>query len=541
MVQSMSEKKPNILKELLPVEVKEDLLTAYAHLAFRRGQGYPYILKQLAKTNFPRLIKTIEALEKNSSAQNLFPLYIDAKRTFLETQIWFDLNVRILKTYVSDFQVDKEKEVEAVFATHLPRIEKYTEKVFTQICGQFPKTYGIQLDQVSKELDLILKKQAKDLEKYPVEKREKYGQLIEKSKEWLARIVKLVEEERPKWLRSLLSDTRGLSISDLNRFPYSLLYTARGSLHICLETPEHFLGIGQSKIICRSIDLDKGKFDALVKPRTLFALKKEDKGDEERSAKHEEKRALAFESALRESDFLMRLKGKEGVIQILDRIVFKINEKNHLYLIEKQYADQSLLTHIFASITKGKKEEEFPLKIKIQIARQLLQGLIAIQKEKILHRDIKPANILLDLSDPENVKAAISDFNLACYLHEAVHLLSPAFSPSNCTPEYAVAFLNKDSKATVKASTLKLDVWGLGSTFYYLFFNQELPWMIPTATSLEESIKRIIALTPSWIPKECLNKPFAPLVQKMLRMDPNERVSAQQAFEEFEKLAKRIS
>ena len=388
------------------------------------------------------------------------------------------------------------------------------------VCLQFPRNYKMALDKVFAEFDRILLNPSVQLELYSEEQREAYFKNLRLSKGWIQEIGDLVVKNRAQWLTWILDKGRSLNLSFPQRFPHSILYTFEGNIYIVLETPEHFLGLGEGKIVCRLIHLDRGDIKALVKPRIIFSLKP----DTEEVIK---RRKAAFEWAWRESNFLMRLQGEEGVIQVYERLVFEFNGLKHLFLVEEKYEDLSLQGFLLT--------EKLSLAMKIAITRRMLKGLVHIHEKKIIHRDIKAGNVLLDLSKEEAVHC---DFNLACFFSEMPFVTTAAFSPVGIAPEYAAATLTKKDEDIANATTPKIHIWGLGIILFQLFFN-----VVPgshESKGMEETLKQTAELKPDWFPKELSDLPFAPLIKRMLTVDPHERPTAKEALDHFEQLAKEL-
>ena len=509
--------KCRILYELFPPEIKQEFIKASSLKAFEKGKPYSLLLQHFTTKLLPILLKKLEALEKGAPA---FPVYLYAKRYLEEIKILFTLNVEAWETFSKESGEDKKKEIYTLLDALEKRIDQFKEKAFEMVCLQFPRNYKMALEKVFTEFDRILLNPSVQLERYSEEQREVYFKNLRLSKGWIQEIGDLVVKNRAQWLTWLLGKGRSLNLSFPQRFPHSILYTFEGNIYIVLETPEHFLGIGEGKIVCRMIHLDRGDIKALVKPRIIFGLKPE-------TEETTKKRRAAFEWAWRESNFLMRLQGQEGVIQVYERLVFEFNGIKHLFLVEEKYEDLSLQGFLLT--------EKLSLAMKITITRRMLKGLIHIHEKKIIHRDIKGGNVLLDLAKEDAVHC---DFNLACFFGEMPFVTTAAFSPVGIAPEYAAATLTKKDEELAKATTPKIDVWGLGIILYQLFFNA-----IPVALeskSMDAVLKEISGLPADWIPKEFSDLPFAPLIKRMLSVDPNERPTAKEALDQFEQLAREL-
>lgn len=514
----------NIYSEQLPIEMREALLIEKAKAAFRKTTSYASIIEKFATSVFPRLIKRIEALEKNQS-DDLYPsLFLQAKREYLEAKAWIDLNFRVYKEVSKKTDFKEESEIAKLLIRQLQRIERYTQTTLDAAIRRFPKNYSAPLSKIEEQLDRILIGRPQNLAPYTREQKAIFFDKIKASKQMLREMAEWALQERPKWFQQLMNEGRGFYLSRPEKWAYSFIYTLHDNLYIPLESPEHFLGIGEGKIICRTLDLEKGKILALVKPRVLILSEKE-------TEKAAAKRGELFDFAWRESNFLMKLRGKKGVIEVVERIVFKMDENQHLFLIEEKYEGSNLMNYVLGG-RGGHKELDF--KQKIAVTRCLLQGLVHIHEADILHRDIKPQNALIDLS-AGSVNAVICDFNLACYTHETLKLGQHGFSPMGCSPEYARAILSTKREKIAKASTTKLDIWAMGTLLCFLFFNEMPPWM--KKPDLPEILNFLANLSADWIPEAYIGHPLSSFILKLLSIDPEKRPIAIEAYEEFELLA----
>jgi serine/threonine protein kinase len=513
-----------LIRERFPIEIRRESLIHSAKRAFENGISYASIIQRFATSVYPNLMQRIEALELSESSGLLPILFIQAKRTYFETKEWIDLNLEVYKQVSNQGQFKEEKEIAELLFRQLQRIECHASKIYELAHRSFPTQYSEQLGRIEAELDRVLIGNPDKLAIYTKEQKGIYFEKIKTSKKELREMADWVIQERPNWFKLIMEDARGFYLPIPGRSPYPVLYTIRNSVYIPLETPEHFLGIGEGKIICRTIDLDQGKILALVKPRTLYSLHVE---TEKALAKQED----IFDFALRESNFLMQLQGKKGIIQVFEWAVFKMNKKQHLFLIEEKY-DSNLIRHVFST---DPSKVELGFRAKVNIARCIFQGLINIHNANMIHRDIKPHNILLDLSDPDHTHAVICDFNLACYTDERKKLEEAGFAPMGCPPEYVQALFSRNKHTLAKATTQKMDIWAMGVVLWFIFFtDRPLPWL--QAEDEAAMLIYLARLPLDWFPKELEDRPFALLIKKMFSINPNQRPTAVEAYEEFELL-----
>jgi hypothetical protein len=182
--------------------------------------------------------------------------------------------------------------------------------------------------------------------------------------------------------------------------------------------------------------------------------------------------------------------------------------------------------------------ETIPDKVKLKAVLQVSKALKAMHDRGWSHGDIKNANILLryNWSRPENIEAALADFDLARKYKEDETLVSRG-TPYNMAPELF-------SKVGVKGpdAAKKIDVWSLGITIWCIMKGEKDPWWKDA-----EGVKNIPQLA-SYISErgdEGIDKHFPErsdetswqsVCRKMVRIDPSERMSMDDAIKALEKL-----
>ncbi|HYH07005.1 MAG TPA: serine/threonine-protein kinase [Thermoanaerobaculia bacterium] len=147
----------------------------------------------------------------------------------------------------------------------------------------------------------------------------------------------------------------------------------------------------------------------------------------------------------------------------------------------------------------------------IALARDIFDGLAALHREEIVHRDMKPSNVLVD----KDGRAKISDFGLAI-LREGTPY-ARAGTPSYMAPEQAAG----------APATYASDVYSAGLILYEMFTGEKLAAgrgaaHAPPPSSVRRSLKNLDALIVA-----CLDP------------DPANRPSAEDALENWQKLARR--
>ncbi len=156
----------------------------------------------------------------------------------------------------------------------------------------------------------------------------------------------------------------------------------------------------------------------------------------------------------------------------------------------------------------------------IEIALQIASALNYAHQKGIIHRDLKPANIMF--TDNEHCK--ITDFGIAH--NKNIEALEEDKDKVMGTPEYI-----SPEQLQAKEVDQRSDLFSLGVVFYQLLSGR-LPF---DANSTREYFQQIIAgnVVPLK-PKYQVPENLAPLVEKLLKVNPDERL--QSSAELFEAL-----
>jgi serine/threonine protein kinase len=180
-----------------------------------------------------------------------------------------------------------------------------------------------------------------------------------------------------------------------------------------------------------------------------------------------------------------------------------------LALIFPYYPFGDLFWHIVGGLTEAK--------AKI-VASQMLHALAFLKSRGIVHRDIKPENILLE--SPVSYNAVLADFGLAAVLPEEGTLTNPTGTLGYAAPE-----MRMGSKYTEK-----VDIWSLGATLFASVTGRYVSAALEPSQALEE-----IAMVVGGLSEDPdlahTSTDFRDFLKSMLRIDPNQRVSAEEALE----------
>ena len=189
---------------------------------------------------------------------------------------------------------------------------------------------------------------------------------------------------------------------------------------------------------------------------------------------------------------------------------FEDNEK--LYLIMELASNGNLYTLIETS-NRGK-SLDFTLLKKLII--QTIEIIKYLHSKNIIYRDIKPENLLLDKDN--NIK--LCDYGWATYFTPGNILTTYCGTPEYVSPE----MLNK------RPYNQKVDIWAIGVLIFELVFGYA-----PFSSNYNEerfnNIKNCKIKWPKDINDNKKYKEVKNLIEKILRINPNERLSLQEIEE----------
>lgn len=531
---------PIIVLEQFFNEIQAQLIQKAAQNGLNQGQSAKTILKPLYDLQLPEALELLAAFEREEPSLASF---LCVKRRLLESQKWLEAIVQTGKTFYKGKAIPNEwtatlTEAEATVNNQLLLVNARTPSVFAALKNQLPIDYTESLARANAELEQLMQHQiARAKEKDPA-KEQNWHQFLELSKIQLSLFATFCVEQREVRLKALLQEGRSMYFTKFPNLPFSLLNVWNGSIYVIMDVVGQRLGQGDTKIVTRAVELQTGKIVAVVKPRTVFHIEKTE----------EEVRWLrekTFVQSWRESDILLRLKGTPGIISLIERIPFEIDQLRHLFLVEERYEEGNLDSYFDKVFAEKNLDAAVDEQTAISIALQLLTGLAKMHQLGVFHRDIKAENILCDWTDPHLKLAVICDFNLACTPLEKELHKRIAFTPHYGAPEYAAAYLESNfdgGDKLAKASTFSVDIWSMGLVLYQLFFLEPLPWnRVPSdEEEMNQLCSDISHLTQDWIPAKFSNHRFFPLIQKMLQIDPVKRISAAEALAECQRLSQNL-
>lgn len=150
----------------------------------------------------------------------------------------------------------------------------------------------------------------------------------------------------------------------------------------------------------------------------------------------------------------------EGVVKVYGLETYQ----NRLILVAEDFGGISLKEFLTSY-----KSEKISLIIFLNIAVQLVQGLVSLHKNQIIHKDIKPANIIIN---PQTGQVKLTDFSIASRLGQETACLT---NPNQL--EGTLAYASPEQTGRMNRSVdFRSDFYSLGVTFYEIITG-DLPFI----------------------------------------------------------------
>ena len=178
--------------------------------------------------------------------------------------------------------------------------------------------------------------------------------------------------------------------------------------------------------------------------------------------------------------------------------------KQYFYII-MEFCEYNLEDYI--------KRREDPITINEikEILNQLNNSFKIMIKENIIHRDLKPKNILISFNKLDKSLIKLSDYGSSKFLNQSnTNSIGKSGTLLTMAPEVL-----KDEKELINS---KSDIWSLGIIIYYLLF-KEYPFNGNGEYKILQDINSNKKL------KKCNNEKLNDLLNKMLKININERIS----------------
>ncbi len=235
---------------------------------------------------------------------------------------------------------------------------------------------------------------------------------------------------------------------------------------------------------------------------------------------HEWTKEKVRKTLLREMGFAKKVKGLSNVVEM--PVVHEANGK--FYFIMKRY--KGSLSKLLKDLRAGR--IKMSLKEKLKLGRDLIKGVAAMHEIGLIHRDIKPGNILID----ENGRAVYTDWGLSTLVSDTS---AEGVSRVCGTPSYYAPELTRD-----EPSTPAVDLWDLGIVLYNLFTGDSLPWEVDSDDSNPGEIPHQNSWRPAFSSSSGIPRALRRVITDLMRVDPKERMSAQEALVKWDSYAERL-
>lgn len=525
--------------ELLPIEINAPQLKSFYASRLKKGVPFSQIIQDIEKKSIKKIKKSVSDLEIESE-------FITAKKAINEAFLVLEYLVEVRNKTLSENENQVVLQAQSRWNILLQEWDPTLQVILKKRREEnknFPLIFKKTIDHMEEETSKRTKKIILKYEKLEKEKYQQiqkiFDQFFKNLRAHSEQIIQFIQPKLEEWNAQVLNTGRGFYIGQSSELPCAILFSVRGQSHLIFENVGHLLGSGIDKLVLRSISIPQGKVQALIKP--IFIKETEDQTDPKLQKFKKEKQ---FQDMWLETEMLIKLKGKRGIIDLDERMVFQMNEEKTLFLIEDYYWDGTAWDYLKFPIHNKVESSKLSPKIQKRVLMDLLYGLVEIHKNDIVHHDIKPDNILMDFKK-KGSKAVIADFHQATYLNDRERIKYLRVIPKWAAPEYAKIHLNPHQPPEILLNEYivttsgKLDVWSLGLVFYCLIA-YELPFWLEkwvqkkeaeSAEDLQATYQLLSSLKKGWLPTQLKTSPYFPLLEKMLDPDPQERCTALEALQ----------
>ncbi|CAD8151460.1 unnamed protein product [Paramecium pentaurelia] len=231
---------------------------------------------------------------------------------------------------------------------------------------------------------------------------------------------------------------------------------------------------------------------------------------------------------LREKEISERIKKNQDNPNLVSVFHVEFIPDEKLFIIIMEKCDSNL--HVYWEQKKKFNDDEIKLFI-----LQFLHGYEVLYQQNIIHKDIKPENILIKYQNG-NIIFKIGDFGLAkVYKNNQIELdVSRNGTPAYSAPEVSTIVHDQevhqqlmDIKNIMHAKS-QIDIFSLGMILYQMIFGK-FPFQL-SIYSIQDFFLNI-KKNPLKITDKC--SIYVQLVEKMLIYNPNERLSFQYLYNNF--------
>lgn len=262
-------------------------------------------------------------------------------------------------------------------------------------------------------------------------------------------------------------------------------------------------------IIVKLGPLGKGSFKVVKKQLSLFLMQMQAIGKQEKGEVSEQ-----------ELKMMQAAKGLPHVAQL--------HEAQDYYSVSKARQNIAMVLPLYnmGELEDNLKKGKLSDLNKLQIAADMIKGLIGLQKRGIIHRDIKPANIFLEKvveNGQEVVHGIVADLGLACFKEN-----DPARDHASGSPTYVPPEIWTGSPADFST-----DAWSVGVTLSEIFNGTHPMQSALTTSDIYHIGLRLGDTVQNPEPKDKNSIQY--VIWKLLQPDLSKRMTLQQALVIVEK------
>ena len=209
-------------------------------------------------------------------------------------------------------------------------------------------------------------------------------------------------------------------------------------------------------------------------------------------------------------------------------IAFQEEDRSKPPLLVMEKMEKSLSCHLRDTSPEGPGRASFLFDAKLSIFLQVCKGLVYLHKKGLVHGDLTSNNVLLNIPQPGDITAKVSDFGVS---RTSTGPISTSTLGTEC---YMPPEVSEDPPCL----TSKVDVYSVGVLAIHTVTHKcpkRLPATRRTSTGLEavceyERFSRAL----KEFKKD--DNVLLPLIEKCLDNDPQARPEANQIIEEFGKM-----
>lgn len=192
--------------------------------------------------------------------------------------------------------------------------------------------------------------------------------------------------------------------------------------------------------------------------------------------------------------------------------IYETGEVQNRYFIAMQFIQGASLAQL---------QPELLLEQKVKILQQVADAVHVAHSMGIIHRDLKPTNIMVENTQDGTLHPYVMDFGIARELGSPSSTATDQIigTPSYMSPEQVFGDRSQLDRRT--------DIYGLGSTFYYLLTGRS-PFEGTALEILVKVSKDAPAPVRTWVPN--IPQDIETIVMKCLEKEPNRRYDSAKAF-----------